>query len=114
MLKAYQAGQTPEYIAVCEQVAEHYGVPSLNLAKYAADKIKSGAITFEAFSADGVNPTDAGAKIYAEAVAAFVDALMAAYPVPEKPAAYKLPPPLFPETDDSGRIVAYEDRNNFV
>jgi len=109
MLKAYQAGQTPEYIAVCEQVAEHYGVPSLNLAKYAADKIKSGAITFDAFSADGINPTDAGAKIYAEAVAAFVDALMAAYPVPEKPAAYKLPPPLFPETDDSGRIVAYED-----
>jgi lysophospholipase L1-like esterase len=109
MLEAYRAGRTPEYIRVCEQIADHYGVPSLNLAKVAADKILSGAITFEAFSPDGVNPSDAGAKIYADAVAAFVDALMGAYPVPEKPVGLKLPAPLFPETDDNGRIVAYED-----
>ena len=110
MLQAYKAGQTPEYIKVCEQVAEHYGVPSLNLAKYAAQKIIAGEISFEAFSADGINPTDAGAKIYAEAVATFIDALMTAYPVPEQPKPYTLPAPLFPETDDNGRIVAYEDQ----
>lgn len=109
MLADYRAGRTPAYIQVCEQIADHYGVPSLNLAQYAAQKILAGEISFEAFSADGVNPTDAGAKIYGEAVAAFTDALMKAFPVPEKPAALKLPPPLFPETDDNGRIVAYED-----
>lgn len=109
MLQAYRAGKTPEYIAVCERIADHYGVPSLNLAKYAADKIKAGAITFEAFSADGINPTDAGAKIYAEAVASFVDALMTAGPIPDKPRAYTLPAPLFPQTDDNGRIIAYEN-----
>jgi len=109
MLTDYRAGKTPAYIRVCEQIADHYGVPSLNLAQYAAKKILAGEISYEAFSADGVNPTDAGAKIYGEAVAAFTDALMKAYPVPEKPAALKLPPPLFPETDDNGRIVAYED-----
>ena len=109
MLKAYKAGQTPEYIKVCEQIAAHYGVPSLNLAKFAADKINAGEISFEAFSADGINPTDAGAKIYADAVAKFTDALMAASPVPEAPKPYTLPAPLFPETDDNGRIVAYED-----
>jgi lysophospholipase L1-like esterase len=109
MLAAYKAGKTPEYIRVSEQIAEHYGIPSLNLAKYAADKIIAGEISFEKFSADGINPTDAGAKIYAEAVAKFVDALMAANPIPDKPKQHKLPPPLFPETDDNGRIVAYED-----
>lgn len=109
MLQAYKAGKTPEYIRVSEQIAEHYGIPSLNLAQYAAEKIIAGEISFAAFSADGVNPTDAGAKIYAEAVAKFVDALMTANPVPDKPKPYKLPPPLFPETDDNGRIVAYED-----
>jgi lysophospholipase L1-like esterase len=109
MLQAYKEGRTPEYIRVSEQVAEHYGIPSLNLARYAAGKIMAGGISFEAFSADGVNPTDAGAKIYAEAVAPFVDALMTAGPVPDKPAPCKLPAPLFPETDDNGRIVAYED-----
>ena len=109
MLADFRAGKTPDYIRLCERIADHYGVPSLNLAKYAADRIASGAISFEAFSADGVNPTDAGAKIYGEAVAAFVDALMTARPTPEKPAAVKLPPPLFPKTDDNGRSVAYED-----
>ena len=109
MLQAYQAGQTPEYIRVSEQIAEHYGIPSLNLAQYAAEKIIAGEISFAAFSADGVNPTDAGAKIYAEAVAKFVDALLAAYPIPDQPQRRTLPPPLFPETDDNGRIVAYED-----
>ncbi|MEI7728949.1 MAG: SGNH/GDSL hydrolase family protein [Verrucomicrobiota bacterium] len=110
MLKAYRAGQMPEYIRISEQIAAHYGIPSLNLAQYAAEKIIAGEISFEAFSADGINPTDAGAKIYAAAVAKFVDALMTAHPIPDKPAPYKLPAPLFPETDDNGRIVAYEDQ----
>ena len=109
MLHAYKAGQTPEYVRISEQIAEHYGIPSLNLAKYAAEKIIAGEISFEAFSADGINPTDAGAKIYSEAVAKFIDALMTAYPIPEKPNQYVLPEPLFPETDDNGRIIAYED-----
>lgn len=109
MLQAYQEGKTPEYIRVSEQLAEHYSIPSLNLAQYAAQKIIAGEISFAAFSADGINPTDAGARIYAEAVAKFADALMTANPVPDKPKPYRLPAPLFPETDDNGRIVAYED-----
>lgn len=109
MLKAYQEGKTPEYIRVGEQIAEHYGIPSLNLAQYAAEKIVAGEISFPAFSADGVNPTDVGARIYADAVATFVDALMRAYPVPDKPQRRTLPAPLFADTDDNGQIVAYED-----
>ena len=110
MLQAYKAGKTPEYIRLSEQIAEHYGIPSLNLAQYAAEKIIAGEISFAAFSADGVNPTDAGAKIYADAVARFTDALLTAYPVPDKPQRRTLPRPLFPETNDNGRIVAYEDQ----
>ncbi len=109
MLQAYKAGQTPEYIRISEQIADHYGIPSLNLAKYAAEKIIAGEISFEAFSADGINPTEAGAKIYGDAVAKFIDALMTAYPIPEKPNQVVLPEPLFPETNDNGRIIAYED-----
>ena len=50
MLEAYKAGKVPEYISVCEQIADHYKIPSLNLAKYAADKINSDAISFKDFS----------------------------------------------------------------
>ncbi len=110
MLQDYKAGRTPEYIKVSEQIAEHYGIPSVNLAQYAAQKINAGEISFEKFSADGINPTDAGAKIYAVAIAQFVDALLTAFPVPDKPRQYTLPAPLFPGTDDNGRIVAYEDQ----
>jgi len=110
MLQDYRAGKVPEYIEVSEQIAEHYGIPSLNFAQYAAGKILAGEISFEAFSADGINPTDAGAKIYAEAAAKFADALMAANPIPDKPRQHTLPAPLFPETDGNGRIVAYEDQ----
>lgn len=109
MLEAYRACKTPGYIAVCEQIADHYAIPSLNLAKVAADKIIAGEITFEEFSADGINPTDAGAKIYAEAAGKFMDRLLTAFPVPEKPMGIKLPEPLFPQTNDQGRIVAYEN-----
>ena len=108
LLADYRAGRVPDYIRVCEQLADHYGVPSLNLAHYAAEKIKAGQLSAEAFSADGIRPTDAGARLYAEAVTAFVDALIAARPVPEKPMPVKLPAPLFAESDDNGRIVAYE------
>jgi lysophospholipase L1-like esterase len=108
MLEAYQAGKTPEYIRLSEQIADHYNIPSLNLAQYAAEKIVAKEISFKEFSADGINPTDAGAKIYAQAVQKYVDALMTASPIPDKPLPRKLPPPLFPETDDNGRIVAYE------
>jgi lysophospholipase L1-like esterase len=110
MLADYRAGKTPDYIKVSEQLAEHYGIPSVNLAQYAAQKIIAGEITFEKFSADGINPTDAGAKIYGEAIAKFVDALMTASPVPDKPKNYTLPAPLFAQTDDNGRIIAYEDQ----
>jgi lysophospholipase L1-like esterase len=109
MLAAYKVGKTPEYIAMSERIADHYGIPSLNLAKVAADKILAGEIAFADFSADGINPTDAGAKLYADAVAVFIDALLAATPVPEKPTAYVLPAPLFPQTDDRGCIIAYEN-----
>ncbi len=109
MLADYKAGRTPDYIRASEQIADHYGIPSLNLAKFAAQKIMDGTIPFAAFSADGINPTDAGAKICAGAVAEFIDALVAATPIPDKAAQVKLPPPLFPATDDNGRIVAYED-----
>jgi hypothetical protein len=114
MLRAYQVDKTPEYIRVGEQIAEHYGIPSLNSARYAAEKIIAGEISFAAFSADGINPTDAGAKIYAGAVARFLDALLTAYPVPDKPRGRTLPPSLFSETDDHGQIVAYEDQTVWI
>lgn len=104
---AYDAGRTPGYIRWCEEVAEHYGVPSVNLAKVAAEKILAGELTYSEFTQDGVNPTDAGAKIYSEAVEKFVDALMAG-DTPAEVVRKTLPEPLFADALAEGRIIAYE------
>lgn len=108
LFEAYKAGREPQYITWCEKIADHYGIPTLNLAKYAAEKILAGEIKLEDFTTDGIHPTDAGEKIYNEAIGQFVDALMAAHEVPEKPERFTLPEPLFPETNANGRIIAYE------
>ena len=109
MLQSYRNGKVPEYIQVCEQLAAHYNIPSLNLGKYAAMQIMASKLSEAEFSIDGINPTDAGAQIYADAMAQFVDALMNAYPVPDEAKPVVLPECLFTETNDQGRIVAYEN-----
>lgn len=108
MLAAYRAGETPEYIERCEKIADYYGVPTLNLAQIAAKKIIAGELPESAFLTNGVEPTDAGAKVYAAAIKQFIDALMRG-PMPEKLQRLKLPPSKDPLVNDNGRIIAYED-----
>ena len=110
-LDDYLAGRTPEWIKRAERLADHYNIPSLDLAKVAADAIRSGKISKAEFSADGVVPSTAGAKIWSEAAGRFMDELLAAFPVPEKPARQSLPTPLNPKTHGNGRIIAYESHN---
>ncbi|MGH9799493.1 MAG: GDSL-type esterase/lipase family protein, partial [Blastocatellia bacterium] len=52
-----------------DQVAAHYQVPAINLLETIQPMIEAGKFTF---SKDGVNPTDAGHKLYADAITAFL------------------------------------------
>lgn len=106
IFKDYQAGKTPDYITWCEEVADHYQVPSVNLAKYAADRIST--FSLNDFTRDGIHPTPLGSKIYGEAMEKFIDALMAANPIPKEPIRKTLPPPRNSLVNDNGRIIAYE------
>lgn len=108
IFKAYQAGKTPDYIAWCEEIADYYQIPSVNLAKYAAEAILKGTLSWDEFTTDGIHPTPQGSKIYGEAMELFVDALVAANPIPEEPIRKVLPEPRSPLVNDNGRIVAYE------
>ncbi|MBQ2822834.1 MAG: SGNH/GDSL hydrolase family protein [Thermoguttaceae bacterium] len=108
LFAAYQAGKEPEYVVWSERIMEHYGIPSLNLAKFISQKIMTGKISAEEFSKDGIHPTDAGQKLCGEAIREFTTALIEEFPTPENPVRIKLPEPLFPETNANGRIVAYE------
>ncbi|MDO4575053.1 MAG: SGNH/GDSL hydrolase family protein [Planctomycetia bacterium] len=70
---AYRAGKTPEVIAVQERVAEHYGVPSINLAKEVTDRIDAGEFTWEKDFRD-LHPAPFGHQLYANTIARLFDA----------------------------------------
>jgi len=84
----YKAGREPATVLIAEKVAAHYDLPSLNLAKAAADG-GGGAVkaTVTAFVNDVLNPANLPAKV-----------------VPRKP-----PAPLAKGLNAQCHIVAYDD-----
>ncbi len=59
----YRAGKTPEVIEIHEKVAEHYNIPSINLAKEVTDRIDAGEFTWENDFRD-LHPAPFGHKLY--------------------------------------------------
>ena len=70
MLATYQAGDVPLSIAAHDAVVEHYGVPTINLAKEVADRITAKSLTWEEFG--GTHPKPLGNAI----AATMIDRLM--------------------------------------
>jgi pimeloyl-ACP methyl ester carboxylesterase/lysophospholipase L1-like esterase len=63
MLKTLQQGKTPITVASHEEVAKHYGVSSVHLAKDVADHIADGTLTWERYG--GVHPARPGNELCA-------------------------------------------------
>ena len=70
MMDAYRAGQVPLSIASHEDVARHYGVSTIGLAKEVTERITAGELTWEKFG--GVHPAPFGNAI----CAGMIDELM--------------------------------------
>lgn len=110
-LDDYNAGRLPPTVQWHERVAEHYGIPSVHMAAYAAQRISAGELTFDAFAKDGVHPTDRGYALYFDALKPLVVAAKAANAasgdaVPMK--RHALPPPLSPAPMEKAQCVPYE------
>ncbi len=69
-LDVYRKGEAPGTVQAFETVAEHYGVPTINVGWVAAQKLIAGEMTWEQFSIDTVHPTDLGYRIYGDRVTA--------------------------------------------
>jgi lysophospholipase L1-like esterase len=68
LLKDYRERNAPDSIACHERIAEHYGLPSVNLARLIAEKILSGELKeADVFLGDTVL-SDAGDKVCLDAV----------------------------------------------
>lgn len=93
-LPEFEAGRLTRPVQRDEGVAAHYHFPSVNMAVSAARQLLQGQTTKEAFSKDGVHPTDAGYKTYADALVGFLETQRGR----KKPALpWPLPAPLRPD-----------------
>lgn len=70
MLAAIQKGQTPVPVAAHEEVARHYGVSTIYLAREVAQRVSAGTMTWEKFG--GTHPGPAGNEL----CASMIDELM--------------------------------------
>ena len=103
-LEAFKAGTLPPTMQFHEKVAEHYGIPSVCMAKSAAEAIFSGKLTMEEFAKDNVHPTDAGYALYLEALKPFFEKSKGNLGV----VATELPKPLSPEPMEKAKLVSYD------
>ncbi len=105
MMETYRTGQTPVSIASHEEVAEHYGISTIGLAKEVTEQIDAGKLTWEKFG--GVHPAPFGNSL----CTGLIDELLnQAWHEPQaadaKPTAYLLPAePLDPGNYGKGRFV---------
>ena len=108
-LDDYKEGRLPPAVRCHEKVAEHYGIPSVNMGAFVAKKVLAGELAFEAFAADGVHPTDAGYALYMEALEPFFgkgkDAWAGMAPARHEPGKA---PPLSPAPMAKATCMPYE------
>ncbi len=107
-LAAYKEGRLPPTIQWHEKIAQHYGIPSVNMGQFAAKKILAGELTFEAFSKDGIHPTDRGHAIYAEAIKPLIARAKASFKPQRSPIKRVLPPTMTAAPMVKAQCVPYE------
>ena len=84
MLKTWQSGKTPLSVGAHREVAEHYHVSTINLAKEIADRITAKTLTWQQFG--GTHPKPYGNEI----CASMIDRMMSRAWAPGLPADAKL------------------------
>lgn len=103
----YNAGKIPKVIQNHEKVAEHYKLPSINLAKEVTERIHQGEFTWEDDFKD-LHPSPFGHRIYSSTIARCFDAAWSTQPKEQKLAPYPLPEKLDEFCYDSGKLLSPE------
>ncbi|MDE5661189.1 MAG: SGNH/GDSL hydrolase family protein, partial [Muribaculaceae bacterium] len=109
-MRKYQKGETADVIKGQEALAEHYGLPSVHMARRAADLEAGGKLIWigskdaaegtTVFSTDGLHPAKAGGNLYAMAVARSLEKI-AQTPASSRKA---FPDPMFGTEWDNARM----------
>jgi lysophospholipase L1-like esterase len=104
-MEHFRQGKTPPVIVSHEQVARHYNIPSINLAREVTDRIDAGEFDWKAFG--GLHPAAFGHRVYARSIDRLLDGVWRD-PLPEAVAIrpHRMPnKPLDPRNYSLGRYV---------
>ncbi len=71
-MKTYRDGEEPEVITTHNKVAEHYQIPTINLAREVTDRIDNNEFTWEE-DFKNIHPSPFGQGIYARSMIQFLD-----------------------------------------
>jgi pimeloyl-ACP methyl ester carboxylesterase/lysophospholipase L1-like esterase len=100
-----RAGKRPEVIASHEQVAERYGVPSIDLAREVTERIDAGEFTWDG-DFKSLHPSPFGMSVYARSIERLLDAAWKQPPMIAVPVeARALPGALDEHSYFRGRLV---------
>lgn len=104
-MKTYNNGQIPEVIQNHNQVARHYRIPSINLAKEVTDRINNGEFTWKD-DFKNLHPSPFGQGVYAKSMITFLDnALPKSIATDDKISKHPLPAPLDPASYSNGVLL---------
>lgn len=102
-LEDYENGKTPEVIASFDKVAEHYGVPTLDITEEVYERIKRGEFTWKD-DIVGVHPSEFGQQLYADSIERLLDEAWADSPRPV--VTHVMPEKLDPASYSEGKLFA--------
>ncbi|WP_186755263.1 SGNH/GDSL hydrolase family protein [Echinicola salinicaeni] len=107
-IETYNKGGVPEVIKNHESVAEHYDLPSLNLAKEVTMRIANEEFTWED-DFKNLHPSPFGQQVYAQSMIHMLDAAYSGHLDPDdKFEAYPLPEKLDEGAFDHGELLEVE------
>jgi hypothetical protein len=101
-------GETPDVIANHEKVAEHYRIPSINLAREVAERIHAGEFDWAKDFRD-LHPSPFGHELYAKSVLRVFDAAWKENAVEKSIQSPALPAPLDPHSYFRGKLISPKD-----
>lgn len=104
-LPEYQQGQLPRTVRLHEQVAEHYGVPSINVALPVARQLVAGALRWDEFSGDTCHPTEMGHGLYGKTIADGLTVLFGMASTIAREQEGQLPPSLTGRPIEAGQMI---------
>jgi len=106
-MEEYNNGKTPAVIRNHEEVAEHYKLPSINLALEITERIQRREFTWEDDFKD-LHPAPFGHKLYSSTIIRCFDAAWLEKANGQKPKPYTLPPKLNDFCYSSGKLFSPE------